>query len=100
MSHYELAPRAAADLLEIVRYSKQKWGRVQAQRYREELDLALQQLGVSPSRGRSRETVAPGLRSCPVAQHLAFYVLRKSRVIVVRILHPRMNVDAAFEEGE
>lgn len=99
MSRYELATGAVADWLEIVRYTKQKWGQTQAQRYREELDLALQQLGLAPSRGRSRETIAAGLRSFPVAQHIAFYIERKDRIIVLRILHPRMNVDEAFKEG-
>ena len=51
MSRYELATRAAADLLEIVRYTNQNWGHAQAQRYREELDLAVQQLSLAPDRG-------------------------------------------------
>jgi toxin ParE1/3/4 len=96
---YELAPSAASDLLEIVRYTKQKWGQPQAQRYREELDLAIQQLSLSPALGRKRDAIAPGLRSFPLAQHIAFYVQRKGRIIILRILHPRMNVDDAFEEG-
>jgi toxin ParE1/3/4 len=99
MSRYDLARRAVTDLLEIVRYTKQKWGQEQAQRYREELDLALQQLSLTPDLGRRREEIVPGLRSYPVAQHVAFYVPRKSTVLVLRILHPRMNVDAAFEKG-
>ncbi len=97
MSRYELAPSAATDLVDIVRYSKQTWGSTQAQRYREELELAVQQIALAPGMGRKREAIAPGLRSFPVAQHVAFYVQRKDRIIVLRILHPRMNVDEAFE---
>lgn len=99
MSRYELAADAAADLLEIVRYTKKQWGQEQAQRYREELDLGLQRLSLAPDRGRNREAIVPGLRSFPVAQHIAFYVQRKGRVIILRLLHPRMNVEAAFEDG-
>ena len=99
MSRYDLAAGAVADWLEIIRYTKQKWGQTQAQRYREELDLALQQLGLVPGRGRSRETIAFGLRSFPVAQHIAFYIERKDRIVVLRILHPRMNVDEAFKKA-
>jgi toxin ParE1/3/4 len=99
MSRYDLANRAVTDLLEIVRYTKQKWGREQAQRYREELDLALQQLSLTPDLGRRRDGIARRLRSYPVAQHVAFYVPRKRTILVVRILHPRMNVDAAFDNG-
>jgi plasmid stabilization system protein ParE len=50
--------------------------------------------------GRTREVIAPGLRSFPVAQHVAFYIERKNRIIVLRILQPRMNVDEAFEKSE
>lgn len=41
MPRYEFAARAAEDLREIGRYTKQAWGIVQARRYREELELAL-----------------------------------------------------------
>lgn len=97
MSRYELAASAAADLLEVIRYSKSNWGAERAQRYGEELDLALQQVALVPAMGRTREAIAPGLRSFPVAQHVAFYIQRKDKIIVLRILHPRMNVDEAFE---
>lgn len=99
MSRYDLAPRAAADLLEIVRYSKETWGVVRAQRYREELELALQHLALAPGMGRTREAIAPGLRSFRAAEHVAFYTERKDRITILRILHPRMNVDEAFEES-
>jgi toxin ParE1/3/4 len=97
MSRYELSASAASDLLEIFRYTKHKWGQAQAQHYRDELDLALQRLSLTADVGRKREAIAPGLRSFPVAQHVAFYIQRKESIIVLRILHPRMNVDEAFE---
>ncbi|HET9446735.1 MAG TPA: type II toxin-antitoxin system RelE/ParE family toxin [Steroidobacteraceae bacterium] len=96
MSRCELATAANADLLDIVRYTFQKWGPAQARSYREELELALQQLSLTPDLGRRRESVAPGLQSFPVAQHVAFYAQRKDGIVVLRILHPRMNVDDAF----
>lgn len=100
MSGYVLASGAAADLLEIVRYTKRKWGQVEAQHYRDELELALQQLSLAPDVGRKREAIAPGLRSFRVAQHVAFYIQQKDKLTILRILHPRMNVDEAFEKGE
>jgi toxin ParE1/3/4 len=100
MSRFELASPAAADLLDIVRYTHQRWGGAQAQSYREELELALQHLSLTPDVGRRRDAVAPGLRSFALAQHVAFYIERKDRIIVLRILHPRMNVDEAFKESQ
>ena len=99
MSGYDLAPSAAADLLEIFRYTKRRWGSVQAQHYREESDLAIQQLSLNPEAGRRCEEIAPGVRSYPVAQHVAFYVPRKSTILLLRILHPRMNIHGAFKRG-
>jgi toxin ParE1/3/4 len=98
MSRYEFAPRAVADLQEIVRYTKQTWGVAQAQRYREELELALQQLALAPGMGRARERIGPRLRSFRVVEHVAFYVQRRNSIRILRILHPSRDVDAVFEE--
>jgi toxin ParE1/3/4 len=100
MSRYVLTSLAVADLREIARYTGRTWGFEQAERYGEELDLALQQLSLTPDLSKRREAIAPGLRSFPVAQHIAFYIQRKNKIVVLRILHPRMNVDEAFESGE
>lgn len=99
MSRSALTSLAVLDLREIARYTEQSWGTAQAERYGEELDLALQRLSLSPDLGRSRDTIAPVLRSFPVAQHVAFYVHRKAKIIVLCILHRRMNVDETFGEG-
>lgn len=99
MSRFELASPAAADLLDIVRYTHQRWGGAQAQRYREELELALQYLSLTPDLGRKRDAIATGLRSFPVAQHVAFHIQRKGKILVLRILHPRMDVEDAFENA-
>jgi toxin ParE1/3/4 len=99
MSRCELATRAVVDLLEVVRYTNQNWSYAQAQLYREELELALQQLSLAPDVGQKREAISPGLRSFPVAQHVAFYIQRKDMIIVLRLLHPRMNVEEAFEKS-
>lgn len=99
MSRYELSPGAVADLLEIASYTIKTWGLVQAQRYREELELALQRLALAPDTGRSREALIPGMRSSPVAAHIAFYMQSRRGIIILRILHPRMDVDEAFEKS-
>nr|WP_298724574.1 type II toxin-antitoxin system RelE/ParE family toxin [uncultured Steroidobacter sp.] len=96
MSRYDLTARAAADLREIVGYTKQTWGIEQARHYREELEVALQKLSLMPDVGRQREALAPGVRSFRVAAHIAFYVQRQDGITILRLLHPSMDVDAAF----
>lgn len=96
-ARYDFTARAAADLKEIGRYTRQTWGIERARRYREELEIALQKLSLYPNVGRGREVLAPGVRSFKVAAHIAFYVQREDGITVLRLLHPSMDVDRAFE---
>src|SRR5690242_15261266 len=97
MPRYEFTARAAEDLREIGRYTKQAWGVVQARRYREELELALKKLGLSPRIGLEREEIAPQVRSFTVTSHIAYYFPRKDGITVLRLLHPSMDVERAFD---
>jgi toxin ParE1/3/4 len=99
MSRFALTPRAVDDLREIARYTDKKWGALQAERYGEELELTLQRLSLAPEMGQKREAIAPGLRSFRVAQHVAFYLIRKNEITILRLLHPRRNVDEAFDDS-
>lgn len=97
MSRYDLTARAAADLREIGRYTRKTWGLEQARHYRDELQIALQKLSLTPEIGRERDAIAPGVRSHTVAAHVAFYIQRKDGITILRLLHPRMDVNTAFD---
>lgn len=96
MSHYDLTARASEDLRETGRYTKKTWSIEQARHYRNELEIALQKLSLTPEIERQRDTIAPGVRSFRVAAHIAFYVQRKNGITILRLLHPNMDVDATF----
>ena len=98
MPRYDFTRRALADLRNIVRYTRESWGRKQARMYREEIELGIQKLALSPGLGRVRSDVAPSVRSFPIARHVAFYVESEGGITVVRVLHPAMNVASAFPE--
>ncbi len=98
MPRYDFTRRALADLRNIVRYTRESWGRKQARIYREEIELGIQKLALSPGLGRVRADVAPSVRSFPIARHVAFYVESEGGITVVRVLHPAMNVASAFPE--
>lgn len=92
MGGFSFTALAAKDLRDIGRYTKERWGREQARRYREELELALRKLALAPSLGLLRPEVAPDVRSFPVTSRVAFYVERGGGIRVVRLLHPRQDV--------
>ena len=91
---------AAEDLLNIIRYTKRKWGLKQARLYREQLELALQKLSQLPNSGRRREEIASGVRSFRVAEHIAFFMPRKGGITILRLLHPSMDVELAFDRKD
>ena len=99
MPRYEVTRQALADLLDIARYTHATWGTKQARLYREELELAIQKLALSPGLGRVRADVAPSVRSFPIARHVAFYVERDGGITVLRVLHPSMDVGDALAHG-
>lgn len=92
MARFNFTTLAAKDLSDIGRYTRETWGLDQARRYREELELALQKLALTPSIGFPRAEIAPRVRSLPVASHVAFYVERRGGITIVRLLHPRQDV--------
>ena len=100
MPRYDITRRALADLRAIVRYTIETWGRRQARLYREELELGIQKLALSPGLGRVRTDVAPSVRSFPIARHVAFYVESEGGITVLRALHPSMDVAQAIPDEE
>lgn len=101
MPRYDFSHRALTDLLEIARYTRKNWGLKQARLYRQELELGIQKLALSPELGPLRGDIAPLVRAFPVARHVAYYVPDEDGITVLRILHPRMNADRAITpQGE
>lgn len=98
MARYNFTAHAANDLRSIIRYTRQTWGVKQARLYRQELELSLTRLGERPDMGRQREEIASGVRSFRVAEHIAFYIRRRGGITILRLLHPRMDVELAFTQ--
>ena len=100
MSRYDFTKRALADLRDIARYTRETWGQRQARLYREEIELGIRKLALSPGMGRARADVAPSVRSFPIARHVAFYVEGEGGITVLRLLHPSMDVARAFSDDQ
>jgi toxin ParE1/3/4 len=73
---FDLTPLALADLKEIGRYTEDRWGRLQRDRYLNQLDGAFRKIATNPSLGRKRDDLRAGYRSCVRNQHVVFYRIR------------------------
>ena len=62
------------------------------QSYRLMLDHSLSDLARYPMIGRSRDDLFPGCRTRAVGQHIIFYHVTDTEIVVVRLVHRRENI--------
>ena len=91
MADVRLSPRAETDLAEIADYTIETFGVEQARRYRNELEVRFRSLAENPQLGRSVERLGPGLRRFEQRSHVVFYKKHEGGVLIVRVLHARMD---------
>lgn len=91
-----LNPAAEQDLSDIFDYSADTWGTDRAVAYLRMLQAAIERLLRFPELGRSAEAVAPGLRILSAGSHIVIYRLLPETVVVIRILHQRMDIDGSI----
>jgi toxin ParE1/3/4 len=87
---YRLSASAKRDITSILFYTQDEWGPEQAERYYDSLLKAFRSLSASPRIGMVSDSIARGLRRFPVEQHVVFYKIEKTGILIVRLLHKRM----------
>ena len=91
----ELLPGAIADLDSIYAYSVEQWGMGQAETYLKALNARMQGLRRFPSLGTAQDVLHPGLRRIGEGSHSIYYLTRDDAVLIVRVLHDRMDTKRA-----
>ena len=91
MARFILSPRAQADVDEIWTYTFERWGVEQAELYVRQLGSAVETIAQDPQRGRPCDEIREGYRRYPSGSHVVFYRITTKEVVVVRILHQRMD---------
>src|SRR5947207_11396409 len=95
MNEARLSTQALADLEEIWLYIAQD-SAAAADHFIERILQTCQKLARMPRVGRSREDLAPDLRSLPFEKYIIFYRIAKSRIEIARVLSGYRDFDAAF----
>ena len=90
MPAFRFSRRAEADLMDIARYTLERWGEKQTKRYIDGLEACCHQLAGSPELGRRCDDIRPGLRRMEHGRHVIFYRLDAGGILISRILHQRM----------
>lgn len=93
MHRFVLTQKAKDDLKAIGRYTQEKWGRDQRNRYLTMLDEKFHELAVNPMKGRDCSAIRAGYRKHEAGKHIIFYrQMENSFIEIVRILHERMDI--------
>ena len=98
MSAFKLTVAAEADLKDIGRYTLQRWGHGQRNKYLSELDKAFRELARNPELGKKRDEIRNGYLSLLKNKHVIFYRRQKREVEIVRILHQSMEIERHLDE--
>ena len=87
---------ADADLADIADFTIAEFGIAQARKYRDQFQACFDSLLANPLLGRSADEVAPGLRRIRQQAHVVFYEADADAVLIVRVLHHRMDFEKHF----
>ena len=87
----ELSRRAQSDLDEIRDYSVGRFGAARAIAYLDAIEGAFRQLLAYPDIGSARGGADDQVRSYPAEEHRIYYEHDAERVLVLRVLHKRMD---------
>jgi toxin ParE1/3/4 len=96
MPNYTFTPEALDDLQKIVRYTVKEWGKSQAKTYVENLQLIAARIADNPMQGKNRSELRKGLYSFPYANHSLFYTETLKGIVIVRVLHKKMDIPQQF----
>jgi toxin ParE1/3/4 len=87
----DLTEIARTDLASIRRYSSRKWGRDQTIRYMDALRGTMKGLVYGRTVTRERDDLRSGMQMATSGRHCIFFETDESRILVVRVLHDRMD---------
>jgi toxin ParE1/3/4 len=97
MGHFIFTKKAETDLIEIYRYSFLNYGERQADFYIEALKQKCRFLADNPLLYRERDEFTTPVRIHHHKKHLIVYTLERDHIVIIRLLHERMDVGQKLE---
>lgn len=98
MARVVRSPLAKSDIVDVIAFTKRRWGAEQARAYGSLINEALVALATDPHRGKARDDIRPGLLAHHIrqpgrpARHIVFYVIADGSVVrIIRLLHDAMD---------
>ena len=98
MTQYQiiLSPRAQEDLKNVREYTLAAYGEKQTQKCLSLIEESINQLLDNPEIGRNRDDVKSGYRSLNIEKHTIFYIIKKTEIHILGVVHGRMDITSQF----
>ena len=93
---FKLSVKAHADIKKILRYSFQQFGESQAVKYKSGPEACFQLLADNPDMGSECNEIRDGYFRHEHEKHIIFYRQRLNDILIVTIIHDRMNLKNIF----
>jgi toxin ParE1/3/4 len=77
-------------------FGADEWSPELADKHLRDIDSICDRLLDQPDLGRTRDDLLPGMRSFLARPHVVFYKQSAQEIHLVRVMHQRHDVDAAF----
>ncbi len=91
---------ARRDLKQLGDYTQREWGAAQKRKYLGQIKDGFRALRDTPGMGAPRDEIATGLRAHPVRRHVIFYRDSEGELLIVRVLHERMDLPVHLAPGQ
>jgi toxin ParE1/3/4 len=98
MGSYHVAQEAENDLVDIVRYTEERWGLEQSKQYVYELFALFDEIAAHPEPSTRMDIIKDGLRKRlhPKRQHAVYFRIVGEDVENLRVLHSRRDQTNEF----
>ena len=95
MSNFKLSNKALSDLMDIGRYTADKWGIIQRNVYLKQIDDCFTELSNNPNLGVKCDNIRTGYRKFPQGSHMIFYRISSDNFVeIIRVLHKSMDPES------
>jgi toxin ParE1/3/4 len=90
MARFVVTRAAEADLADVGRFTRERWGDEQFRQYLARLDARFRLLAKDPSQGRACDDIRRGYLRYHEGKHVIFNRFNRGLLEIVRVLHERM----------
>ncbi|MBK9982149.1 MAG: type II toxin-antitoxin system RelE/ParE family toxin [Saprospiraceae bacterium] len=95
---YEISKLALSDLDTIWHYTAEQWSKQQASKYYKQIFQAINDICSKPEIGKTINEIKEGQRMMNVKSHMIVYKIGNKKILIDRILHQRMDLEAQLNE--